>query len=292
MSEQTKEIVAKGKHVSWSLGDQTNVDQVRAGFAQITLGSKTLIKLAPDYNTPKASLKAALDKHFKGRDFLVRPLKDRRYAVVREDSTGDDVTASLEHGTLFEVGLETPHSRDPDFVEIELNALSPELEESICKEMKRQMKLCSRYMLSKKLVGVIDALHGLCVTGNGGMYSIPDRTVPVWDQVKKVIMDAGTGNQFAGYRVVFDDESCESTLNALTRSMEKEIEKIEGLVVNAETDLGKRALDTQLKRVKTLKGRTMWYEKMYNKKLKDITESLKILDGTLVLAVGNAASAD
>ena len=295
MSIETKEIVAKGKHVSWDLGNETKVDEVRLGFAQIILGTGTLARLAPDYNTPKASLKAALDHHFRGREFLVRPLKgaaNRGYAIVREAVAGEENTASLDHGTLFEVTLETSNSMDPDFVEIEENALTVELEASICKEMKRQRGMCSRYMLSKKLVNVVDALHGVCVTGSGGMYSIPDRAIPIWDQVKKVIVDSGSGNKVNGYRVVFEDESCESTLNALTRSMEKEIERIDDLVTNADVDMGKRALNTQTNRVQTLVKRLKGYEKMYDKKLTATTKALTDLQGTLAIATVNALSVD
>tara|TARA_R110000824_G_scaffold10774_7_gene47226 strand:+ start:1344 stop:2228 length:885 start_codon:yes stop_codon:yes gene_type:complete len=294
MTVNVEEITAKGKHVSWDLGDETKVDKIKLGFAQIILGTGTLARLSPDYNTPKASLKAALDKHFRGRSFLVRPLGGggRGYAIVREESTNDDVTASLEHGTLFEVTLETSGSMDPDFVEIEENALTVELEESICKEMKRQRGMCSRYMLSKKLVNVVDALHGVCVTGSGGMYSIPDRAIPIWDQVKKVIVDSGSGNKVNGYRVVFDDESCESTLNALTRSMDKEIERIDEMVTDADVDMGKRALNTQANRVQTLMNRLKGYEKMYNMKLTNTTKTLKALQGTVALAAINVLSAD
>ena len=295
MTVNVEEITAKGKHVSWDLGDETKVDKIKLGFAQIVLGTGTLARLSPDYNTPKASLKASLDKHFRGRSYLVRPLKgadNRGYAIVREEIAGEENSASLDHGTLFEVTLETSSSMDPDFVEIEDNALTVELEDSIRKEMKRQRGMCSRYMLSKKLVNVVDALHGVCVTGSGGMYSIPDRAIPIWDQVKKVIVDSGSGNKVNGYRVVFDDESCESTLNALTRSMDKEIERIDEMVTDADVDMGKRALNTQTSRVRTLMNRLKGYEKMYGSKLTDTTKALKDLQGTLAVATVNVLSAD
>jgi hypothetical protein len=292
-TKSDEDIPAKGKLVCWSVKGETDVEKVKTGFAQIYVGKNkrnNLLRYAPEVNTAISSLKQSLDDHCK-QGCLIRPIKgERGYAVVKEQKSDEGSAAALDHGTLFEVRLPETDSVEPEFDEIEINGLPIKLQESIVSGMKHYKTKCSKYMLGKKLVDIVDRLQGTSFTTAGGIYWLPDGSVDAWNQVADVIENSGTGNVVGGFRVSHDDESTRTVLHGLMRNIKNEVSVMNADIDSATKELGHKALKTKAKRTKTLMGRVKGYASMFGEDLKELDSMVGELQGTLAVAVVNALS--
>jgi hypothetical protein len=293
------DLPLKGKTITFTLSSNTDPDELKKLLENISVigrdgkprSYKRLAKFSPKANSPKAGLHASLMKLYGRSGHLVRTLKGKRgYAVVREErNNAGSVTgnsATLLHTTLFEVTLDQSDSLVPTWEEIENNALPDSLKNTIQAEFVRQLKVCSHNALARSVVRMIDSLHGISLRPTGGVYWLPEQAIDVWNQVADAIEISGPGNNIYGFRTAFDEESAATILDALTRNVMEEVERMAEEVADADLDLGKRAMTTKLARAKMLKNRVAHYGKMLgtvaaeaskkmDKELAELTEEIE-----------------
>jgi len=232
-------------------------------------------------------LKSALVSVYGSRRCLIRPLEGRSgYLVVQEKGDGEG-NISLEHLPLFSVDVPTGPKgivfSDPktgDSVEA-LHATT------VRNQFWDELDKVPSHKVARALVTMIDFMGGTVLRETGGIYWIPERTLPVWKKVVDVVESASPGksNFIYALNTAMDDDCFRSVIAALTHSVSSEMERIREKVQSG--NLGKKALNTQNNRAGDLRQKVESYEKMFSTtlaELKNTTEDVESAEVMTALA--------
>lgn len=278
----SKNVSVNGQVVFWTLGEDSNHTTLEQGLTACSLG-----RYCPDENTSKAALKSALVSVYGSRRCLIRPLEGRAgYLVVQEKGEGEG-NISLSHVPLFSVDVPTgPEGivfKNPESGETIGNHMGATVRDRFWQELDK----VPSHKVARALVNIIDRISGTSLRETGGIYWIPEKTLPIWEKVVSAVESASPKNSNAIYALntAKDDDCLRAVVAGLTHSVSSEMDTIRGKIQSGK--LGKKALDTQNSRAADLRLKIELYEKLFGKtltELKDSTEDLEAAEVMTALA--------
>ncbi len=254
------EIRVDGALIFWTLGEWTSRDAIEAGWGLLAPppDGGTWAELAPPPRTHEACLRDAMcvvwPKH------LIRPLAKRDgFAVLEEQRLHDDVytttRAVAKVDDLGRVDLVRGHDHAQ--------------EAALRTEFRRQSGLLKPSQITTGLVAVLSKLNVARIRPTGGLYWLPERSLPAWEGLAGVVAKAGVGGRNAMYTIRhrFDADSIRAVRDALLKEVEDEVEGIIREVDGG--DLGERALGNRAAAAEALQAKVRQYEIILGERLDD-----------------------
>ena len=273
---RAKEVSVNGRVVFWTLGEDSDHAILEQGLTDCSLGG-----YCPDENTAKAALKSALVSIYGSRRCLIRPLDGRAgYLVVQEKGEGEG-NISLSHVPLFSVDVPTgPEGilfKDPESGEIVEHHQAGIVRDQFWRELDK----VPSHKVARALVNIIDRISGTSLRETGGIYWIPERTLPIWEKVVTAVESASPSNAIYALNTAKDDDCLRAVVAGLTHSVSSEMDTIRGKIRSGK--LGDKALATQNSRAADLRLKIQLYEKLFGKTLTELKDSTEDLESAEVM---------
>lgn len=262
----------------WSLGVWTSRQTIEDGWK---LCGTRWEKFVPQPRTPQACLHDALAVVFPKA--LIRPLERRDgFAILHEQRYHDEVVTRTTHA----VAVDDQGNIDIRRGNGTFDAF--QLEE----EFRRQSGLLRPSQVTASMVAAALHLGATTLRPSGGVYWLPEKVIPEWDQLCGVVQLAAVAGKNTVYKIThtFDADSILAVRDALLAEVEREANAI-----TAEVDgggLGERALKTRASQAERLRVKIEEYERILGERLPDAKEMARRAEMTAtaakILATGAA----
>lgn len=247
-----------GAVVFWTLGEYSSRLKIEAGLQGISLMGGAWDKLSPGERTPSACLRDAVGKSYP-KHHITHLAKRDGWAVMEESRSSDDVAASTI--ASFRVD-EATHQIQM------LRGFNYQKLMEIQSEYQAQRLLLKPAQVGNSLVRMLFRLNATTIRPTGGIYWLPNDSLPAWAEISKVIESAGVGGKNSMYRIThqFDADAIRAVRDAILAEVQYEtdllIEEIDS------GTLGERALQSKAKAAEVLHVKIKEYENILGEKLK------------------------
>ncbi len=236
-----------GAVVFWSLGEFSDREQLRQGFA--SLGKEGL---TPEVRTQAACLRDSLADLFQERNgLLIRPLaKKNGFAVIAEER-GEDTNA-LTHVITAKIEGDN---------QISLSPFHQDQAEQLKESYDRYMGMVRPAGLASSLVKALGTLGGQRLRPGGSVYWLPGDRLGEWASICAIVeASACNGTKSAIYRIEhdFDSESVRAVRDAVIEEVQAASARLKKEILSG--DLGERALETRQCQAEELRRKVELYE--------------------------------
>lgn len=255
MTEKT--IQACGAIVFWSLSGTNDSTLLEACFA-----ANGFVDFTPPPQTRGEALKSALQEIYPTRTendqcFLIRPTgrKDGSLVVVqerREDEQNEYAPVARYWTSKNHDGIDCDYGNG-DVVQNPTDVYEAYM---------RNKRYVSNDRLTRALVGISYALNGVSLRANGGIYWIPEESLPRLQKLAEGIASAAVSTTSNIYfiKTMFDERAAEAVRDAIMRDVRLETETLEHNVLNKE--YRQRALVCRKREAEALHDRIRYYESL------------------------------
>ena len=275
------QLSVNGRIVFWSLGSDSEYKALKDGFEQLGLSA-----YIPDEQSSVMSLKAALTEVYGSRRCLVRKLDKPKvpgFQITQERASGEN-NAGLEYHKIFSAQIPTDN-RGIIFLDPEtgVQISDPKYATVVRDLFWKELDKVPRDNLARSLKRIVaQQSNGITLKETGGVYWIPENSLPLWDKVVSVTQAASPGgrNKIYGPRTLLDDDLVHMAMDWLAQNVESEMGQIRERLGKAKTKRGK---STQEDAASDLHDKVKTYEGIFSKTLQGLKDSTQDLKAARVL---------
>lgn len=263
---QSNQVSIAGAITLWELSGRSNYQTLVDGFDNAGLS-----QYKPHRPTPLEALKIVLVDLFAGTRSLIRPLDGYKgFGVVYEQANGEHLT----HHNDISI---TVTGKGP--TDLRFYGTSWSQEQDIITRVTQEMFLVPQAKLAYSLKRIIESLCGVPIRESGGIYFIPDPSIPKWNQVAEVIEAAG-GNTVHIIRTAIDDKAVRCVMDHVKQEIADYVAIASGEVQGGMKDKARenRIVDTEF-----MIQKAKWYEKEFGVLLTESTAALGELSVKLMM---------
>lgn len=138
-------------------------------------------------------------------------------------------------------------------------------------------------------------LGGLCLRPNGGIYWLPQDSVPLWDVVTRTVVNCASRPDrchFSAMGIKMDEPSVAAIKRMLAEEVMADVERIRREVAEAHEDegMGAKAVANRVEAARQMLLKVQAYEQHVNEMMPNLTEAIADLQQALI--VGNLRAMD
>jgi hypothetical protein len=251
-----------GSVTFWSLSESTSLGVLKAKLAAIPHPARAdgWACYAPTPRTPQACLRDALASVY--RSMLIRPLAKRDgFALIKETKLHDDVV--MANAASVAVTKDGVVDVLKGWVDVVMVKGALDVQAGVVKPSG----------VTAALVAMLQTeLGAVSLRPSGGVYWLPDASLPAWRQVGEAVEAAAASGRSTVYCInhQFDGASIRAVRDALLNDVAREAARIE-----AEVDgglLGENALRARARQAQVLQAKVAEYERVLGERLPDAAE--------------------
>lgn len=281
MSLREKEVKLNGAIVYFKLGEDSDHNLVEWGFNKLNLGG-----YIPNKNTSNAALRSALTKTYGSRRTKIDALDGNRgFAVAQVSGDVLNDVQTLDYEVKFCVQVPTTSHMIPFQNPKTGEIFDPPLAQDCKNRFWEEMDKVPSRNLSSSLVNIIHGpLNGICLKDTGGIYWIPETSVPVWQALSLILEQASSRNVLYKISSSIDEDSVKAICDALTSAVESELSQINDEIIGGKLKQ-KRAYESRRNRSVELNDKVKSYRKILGVALEDLSEQCEDSDMAACAAI-------
>lgn len=276
------EVQMNGAVVFFTLGGDSDYDMIEVGFEHCGLS-----KYIPNKNTSAAALKSALVKTWGNRRMKIDSLEGKRggFAVAQVKGDVQNDVRTLDYEVLFTTEVPSSSQFIPFFDPSTGDAIEPTKARECRGKFWDELKKVPAQKVSLALTQIIQGpLKGIRLRETGGIYWIPESSLKIWRSLSFTLSEASTRNKLYKMCTSIDVDSIEAICDALTSSVEAEMEKLTEEIISGDLKQ-ERAYVSRRNRAVELRAKVKDYEKIFGKTLDNLTSQCEETDVAAAAAV-------
>jgi hypothetical protein len=286
-------VVAQGGAVVYHTAGPTRRELLETRLAQIGLE-----KFTPPPRSDGESLKLALGHY---ADDELTELRRQRRGTLKDDTTGEKVKRDKiiqarinQKVNGYEVvDVERKESSQNDYCTDFAARMDEHGNVLITKGYANSTKLQELFAQHKAILGgnavgrtlveIIAHLKGTTLREAGGVYWLPEESIPTWHQVIDAFQASGTKTKVYCVRTVMDSQ----TVRAVKDAIVEEVMGAASILTQEITSgsLGERAIEFRKSKALALHARVSEYEGILNETLTTLHEVIKVAEVAAASAV-------
>lgn len=262
-----KQINAQGGVVYWSAGP-TQRDTLEAGLEAIGLRHympRPRTRLSGLINAAKHYAKESADLcRNDGLDYIVQNHKRPKLNGI-EICNVDRKMVNNIYDSMYNLNVDADGKvscKESQHVEDEIQVSYDNF-----------MHLLTGEGVGAMLVKLLGHCQGVRLRESGGIYWIPNQTLPVWKKVTEAVEQAGHTNTCYLLRTVLDGNCIRAVMDAIASEVADAVNR---MMVELEShSLQEKALENRLERCKALDSRISFYGAVLGKGLDELKDQVK-----------------
>lgn len=252
---------ASGFFCFWTSASWSNPANLKAGFESIGLSG-----YEPMPMKPSPALREALCDHFRGKNVMVRPLKEDGGFILIDETRGE---SNNDYKKLFSVKL-----ANEEGTRLAFDPAPPDEYQDIVNLYAKRLNSVPGHAVGSALVKIVASMRGTAIRKTGGMYWVNGKHADKWAGVQRVVEGAASEGDSRVYKVAFslDADSIRAVKDAIQREILQESQSILDEMLKG--DIGKRAMTARLEYLDELQAKVAEYESVVGESLKHLADAL------------------
>lgn len=248
-------------------------------------------ELLPKAPTPAKALGVAM-KTLSEKRKLVRPLEHRGVFALTIEHVFENADP------IYDPVLRASASRDGQQLKVEAKVGYEHLVEPLRAAYDESLNYVTAVDVMSFLTGALRSLQAVALRPTGGFYFVPRQHIETLGRMFDAVHEACPNTQLFRIPAMTKKEAIDAISAAIREEADGEIAKVESEITqfydSGETSMGKRALQTRLERLNTLREKLGTYESLLSTRLAEFHDRMELLAANVmrgIAALDNEADA-